>query len=427
MPDYRRYRGRTGGGNPRYSPRNRSGRQQDIYRAPMLTALFGLAVIAAVFLCAWAGVFDNSGPVTAPAAGVISTVADRIEPDEGARLMRKWKLEDIVSSMTTEQKVGQLLLLRSHDLPDDEFRAEISDTHAGGVVLFANDIKNKDAEQLTAYITDLQQASDGNMLVCVDEEGGSVVRVSSNRKLRSESFRSPQKLYSEGGMELVSSDATEKARFLRQFGFNVNFAPVADVVTEKDAMMYRRAFGGDAASTAEYVRAVVTATEKEGVAACLKHFPGYGNTTGDTHNGVVTLDTPLDRLRENDFIPFVEGINSGCGAIMITHTVMSGIDPDLPASMSPAVISLLRDELGFDGVTISDGMDMGAIKAYSGDRDVCVSAFLAGVDLMCTPGDGRAAYRALLEAVNDGTISMERLDAAVRRIVNWKLELGLYA
>jgi len=112
---------------------------------------------------------------------------------------------------------------------------------------------------------------------------------------------------------------------------------------------------------------------------------------------------------------------------MITHTVMKGIDPDHPATMSPEVIGLLREELSFEGVTVSDGMDMGAIRAYSGGRDVCVTAFLAGVDLMCTPDDGRATHRALCDAVADGTISMEQLDAAVRRIINWKLDLGLYA
>ena len=407
--------------------RRRAGQLRSVYLAPALTALFGLAVIAAVFVCAWAGVFGSPRPDAAASVGVLSAVAGRIQPDESAVFMRKWKIEDIVGSMSVEQKVGQLLLLRSHDLPDDEFRAEISDTCAGGVVLFANDVKNRDAGQLTEYIRSLQQASDCNMLISVDEEGGTVVRVSSNRKLRSESFRSPQKLYADGGMELVASDAAEKAAFLRQFGFNVNFAPVADVVTHKDAMMYRRAFGQDAAATAEYVRTVVTASEQNGVGTCLKHFPGYGNTSGDTHNGVVTLDTSLEQLRECDFLPFAAGIQSGCGAVMITHTVMNGIDPDLPASMSPSVIALLREELGFAGVTISDGMDMGAIRAYSGDRDVCVSAFLAGVDLMCTPGDGRAAHRALMDAVGDGTIPMEQLDDAVRRIVSWKLELGLYA
>ena len=304
MSDLNRYRGRS----PSY---RRAAPSDNIYRAPLLITILGLAVIAAVFLCAWAGVFGRSVPNTAASINALQAVAHRITPDEGRQLMRDMKLNRIIGNMTTQQKVGQLLLLRSHNIPDEQFRAEISDTCAGGVVLFADDIKGKDSAQLTEYIRSLQQSSDSNMLICVDEEGGDVVRVSSNRNLRSASFRSPRRLYAEGGMELIASDATEKARFLRQFGFNVNFAPVADVVTLRDAMMYRRAFGGDAASTAEFVRTVVTASEAEGVGTCVKHFPGYGNTSGDTHNGVVTLDTTLEQLRANDFVPFTEGIEAG--------------------------------------------------------------------------------------------------------------------
>lgn len=432
-------------GNRRYSYNGRGGsrpaqsrRSANLYRprrrsvprnvlAPAIVMIIGLVTLAAVIICAAAGVFNAS-----PAAGALRVAEGRTlsalregDSSQVDKVVRRQQVERLRTGMTVEEKVGQLLLLRSHNIGDDAFRAEISDTHAGGVVLFADDIKGKDSDRLTAYIASLQQASDGRMLICVDEEGGTVVRVSSNRKLRDSSFRSPQKLYAEGGMELISSDAAEKARFLRQFGFNVNFAPVADVVTEPKAMMYRRALGMDAESTAEYVRRVVEASDREGVASCIKHFPGYGNTAGDTHNGIVALGTTLEQLRSCDLLPFAAGIDAGCGAVMITHTVMTSIDPDRPASMSPAVIALLRDELGFTGVTVSDGMDMGAIHAYSDGQDVCVTAFLAGVDLMCTPGDGRAAYAALLAAVNDGTIPAGQLDEAVDRILTWKQSLGL--
>jgi len=422
--DPRTYRPNNSRRGSRYAPARRVDPNVAL---PATVMVVGLIALVAVLLCAAAGVFsDNTG------AAVLGTshpgASHSLRSGDQTRvqsLLRRQQIDRLLNSMTTEDKVGQLLLLRSHNLPDEEFCSEITDTHAGGVVLFADDVKGKTAEQLTDYILQLQTASDGRMLICVDEEGGTVVRVSSNRKLRDRSFASPQKLYAEGGMERISSDATEKARFLHRFGFNVNFAPVADVVTEPKAMMYRRAFGLDAESTAEYVRTVVTASEREGVGACLKHFPGYGNTSGDTHNGVVTLDTSLDELRARDLLPFAAGIDAGCGAVMITHTVMTAIDPDHPASMSPAVVSLLRDEMGFEGVTVSDGMDMGAIKPYSGGRNVCVAAFLAGVDLMCTPGDGRAAFAALLEAVNDGTIAPEKLDEAVARILTWKQSLGL--
>lgn len=399
------------------------------YALPAVMLAVGLVVLTGTVVCACMGLFSSRNgreSLMSTAPGLADSSMQMMEAVEASELICERRVDAIIGTMTVEDKVGQLLLLRSHDIPDEDFCREITDTHAGGVVLFARDVKGRTAEELTAFIQLLQQASDGKMLVCVDEEGGTVVRVSSNRKLRDSSFRSPQKLYAEGGMEYIAYDAADKARFLHRFGINVNFAPVADVVTDPEAMMYDRAFGQDAAATAEYVATVVEASEAEGVGTCVKHFPGYGNTSGDTHNGIVTLDTGLEQLRQSDLLPFAAGIDAGCNAVMITHTIMSAIDPERPASMSPAVIGLLRDELGFEGVTVSDGMDMGAIEAYSDGEDVCVAAFLAGIDLMCTPKDGREAFTALLNAVNDGTVSAAQLDEAVRRILRWKLSLGLY-
>lgn len=411
-----------------FSPKYRRQSQESVL-TPFLVMMIGLTVLAGTIICVLAGVFDSSpagSGLPGAAPGYASAALRKGNPSQTVHLYRAQRVKDILSGMTDEQKVGQLLLLRSHDISDEDFRREIADVSAGGVVLFANDVKDCSGDELTDYVRSLQDASDGRMLICVDEEGGSVVRISSNRQLRSSSFRSPQQLYAEGGMELVASDGVEKARFLRRYGINVNFAPVADVVTSKDAMMYRRAFGADAQATAEYVRTAVTASESEGVGTCLKHFPGYGNTPADTHNGIVTLNTTAEQLRSCDLLPFEAGIDAGSGAVMITHTVMAAIDPDRPASMSPTVISLLREDMGFDGVIISDGMDMGAILDYSEGLDVCVTAFLAGIDLICTPVDGREAYNALLAAVRDGTISPQQLDDAVTRILHWKLSLGLY-
>ncbi len=412
----------SGSRKPQYTARD--------YIFPVVMLVMGLTVLVGTIISACAGVFDRRDlrdSLPGVSALFVSDTVHMADATEAASLLKEWQISEMVENMSVEQKVGQLLLLRSHDLPDAEFCNELSAVSAGGVVLFANDVKNRSADQLTAYISLLQQASDGNMLICVDEEGGTVVRVSSNRQLRDNSFRSPQKLYAEGGMQYIAYDSAEKAGFLRQFGINVNFAPVADVVTDRSAMMYDRAFGQDAAATSEYVTTVVATTEGAGVGTCLKHFPGYGNTSGDTHNGIVSLNTTLEQLRASDLLPFKAGIDAGCGAVMITHTIMTAIDPEHPASMSPEVLSLLRDELEFDGVAISDGMDMGAIKAYSGENDVCVAAFLAGIDLMCTPANGPAAYNALLSAVKDGTIPIDRLDQSVTRILRWKMTLGLYS
>ncbi len=272
----------------------------------------------------------------------------------------------------------------------------------------------------------LQEAAGGRLLVCVDEEGGTVVRLSSNPNLRRTAFSSPQYLYLTGGMELIREDTAEKCQFLQSYDINVNFAPVADVVTSSRGFLYRRAFGKGAEQTAEYVAEVVGVMEQCGMGSCIKHFPGYGNTSGDTHNGLVTVDTAEEIIYAQELLPFAAGIEAGADSVMVTHTVLSAIDPDRPATLSPAVIGILRDHLGFEGVTVSDAMDMGAIEEYTGGRDACVAAVLAGIDLLCTPADAREAYNALLAAVQDGTIPSERLDEAAERIVLWKIELGLY-
>ena len=353
-----------------------------------------------------------------------------VEPQDGGEYAPADPVGDyvreVISGMSVEEKVGQLLLVRSNGVTNAEFAALASRVHAGGVVLFADDVDNKDAAQLTKDISVLQESCGGKLLVCVDEEGGTVVRVSRNPLLRESKFRSPQAVYADGGMEAVRSDAQEKCRFLSGFGFNVNFAPVADVVTDSNGFLYQRAFGKDANQTANYVNNVVDVMTENNMGCTIKHFPGYSNAVGDTHNGLVVVGTSREDIINTELTPFRAGIAAGADSVMVTHSIMTELDPDRPSSLSPTVISILRDELEFDGVIISDGMDMGAILQYGGGKDVCVAAFLAGNDLLCTPADPDAAYNALLAAVDDGTISAERLNESVGRIIRWKINLGLY-
>lgn len=334
--------------------------------------------------------------------------------------------QTIVSTMSNETKAGQLLLIRSNGADLEQFAALAAECHVGGVVLFGEDTSGQTAETMKQYTAALQSTTDGHLLICVDEEGGDVVRLSSNENLRSSRFKSPQRLFALGGMDAIREDTAEKSSFLKSFGINVNFAPVADVVTSPFGFLYSRSFGQGGEATAEYVYAVVSVMKESGIGSTVKHFPGYGNSSGDTHEGLVVIDTSEEDIRQRELLPFAAGIAAGADSVMVTHTIISAIDPNAPATLSPTVISLLRDELGFNGVIISDAMDMGAIAEYTGGQDACVSGFLAGLDMLCTPSDARASYAALLSAVENGTISQERLDASVTRIVMWKLSLGLY-
>ncbi len=334
--------------------------------------------------------------------------------------------EKLLSEMTTEEKVGQLLLIRSNGRGTQSFSELIAECKAGGVVLFKSDFDGKSKQEVKDMTAALQEAGGGKLLICVDEEGGTVVRMSGLSQLRSEKYKSPQELYKQGGYDGIREDTVNKCEFLKTYGVNVNFAPVADVVTEKSGFMYKRAFGKNADSTGKYVETVVAAMKENRVGSTMKHFPGYGNSKGDTHEGLDHNTQSLGALKASDLVPFEYGIKAGADSIMVTHTIIDDVDPQRPASMSPDCIALIRDYLGFDGVILTDALDMGAIIEYCGSEDPCVSAFNAGIDILCLPSDPAKAYKNLLSAVESGKITAERLDESVMRILIWKINLGLY-
>ena len=249
------------------------------------------------------------------------------------------EVEDLLASLTLEEKVGQLFFVR---VPDTDAVSDVSTYHLGGYILFGRDTADKTADALIQTIQSYQDAAAVDtgipLLIGVDEEGGTVVRVSSNPHLRASKFPSPQKAYASGGMEAVLADTREKDRLLSALGFNVNLSPVADVSTNPADFMYDRTFGQDAAATADYVAQVVSQMAEDGMGSVLKHFPGYGNNV-DTHTGIAVDQRPLESFTSSDFLPFQAGMESGGGktAVLVSHNIMTAVDGDLPASLSPKV------------------------------------------------------------------------------------------
>ena len=205
----------------------------------------------------------------------------------------------------------------------------------------------------------------------------------------------------------------------------MNLAPVADVSTDPADFIYDRSLGQDAQATADYVSDVVTAMGDCGIGSVLKHFPGYGNNA-DTHTGIAVDQRSLESFEKSDFLPFSAGIAAGGGktAVLVSHNIMTAVDDSLPASLSPAVHGLLRDQLGFDGVVMTDDLAMEAVAAYAADGAVAVMALQAGNDLVITT-DYRTQIPKVLEAVENGTLSMDTIDTACRRLLTWKQNLGL--
>lgn len=340
------------------------------------------------------------------------------EPEEGSVLEQRAR--EILAGLTVEEKVGQLFLARCPDTDAAELAEEY---RLGGYLLFRRDFQAKTPEQVRETIASYQ-AWGLPMLIAVDEEGGTVVRVSSQPAFRSSPFRSPRAVYADGGLEAVLTDTEEKTALLSSLGINLNLAPVCDVSTAPADFMYDRSLGQDAETTAGYIAAVVECMNGTGVGSALKHFPGYGSSL-DSHTGIAVDERPLSAFQECDLLPFQAGIDAGASCVLVAHTIVSCMDPDYPASLSPAVHELLR-EMGFRGVILTDDLAMDGIRKFTGDREAAVQAVLAGNDLLCCT-DFQTQLPAVLAAVEDGTISQKRLDQSVLRVLVLKLELGLFA
>lgn len=357
----------------------------------------------------------SNAPVTEPSAPVLTEpVPTETEPPSAVELL--------LGTMTTEEKVGQLFLARC---PGRDAIADISDYHLGGYILFGVDFDGKTREEVQNTIKSYQEASDIPLLIAVDEEGGTVCRVSSHTQFRDSRFLSPRKLYAQGGMELILQTEQEKCQLLRSLGINVNAAPVCDITTDPDAFMYSRSLGQSPEETGRFIAGVVGVMQDNSFGGILKHFPGYGNNT-DTHTGIAIDDRTLEELESVDLVPFDAGIQAGCGAIMVSHTFVNCMDTVYPASLSPAVHRYLRNEMGFDGVIVTDDLVMQAITDLYGAGEAAVLAVLAGNDLLCST-EYQIQYNAVLQAVLDGRISAGQLDEAVTRVLQWKFDLGLIA
>ena len=328
--------------------------------------------------------------------------------------------ERYVNNLPLESQVAQMFFARC---PETDAASLAGQYDIGGYILFGRDFEGQTPDSITATIQSYQDAAATPMLIGVDEEGGTVVRISSNPNFRAVKFHSPQALYNEGGFDLITSDTKEKDELLASIGVNVNFAPVCDVSTNPNDFINARAFGKDASQTSEYVRTVVKQMLADGTGMVLKHFPGYGNNV-DTHTGIAIDERSIDSFRSSDFLPFQAGIDAGAQSVLVSHNVVNCMDSELPASLSPAVHEILRDELGFDGVIMTDDLIMEAITDYTGGESAAVLAVQAGNDMLVS-SDFVTQYNAVLNAVKDGTISEERIRESAVRVVRWKMDLGL--
>lgn len=322
--------------------------------------------------------------------------------------------------MTIDEKVGQMFIAR---VPETYKLENIRNFHLGGYIMFGRDFAGLNKDQVISTIQSYQSQAKIPLFIGVDEEGGIVNRISTNRNLRATPFWSPQNLYAQGGMDLIRSDALEKSELLRSLGINLNFAPVADVSRNSSDFIYERSFGQDANATSEYVRNVVDVMREQNMGSVLKHFPGYGNNI-DTHTGVSYDNRPYETFVSSDFLPFKAGIDAGASMVLVSHNVVNAIDGQSPASLSSRAHEILRDDLEFDGVIITDDLIMDGARNFAGDAEVAVMAVEAGNDMLCCTNFWEQVP-AVIDAVNNGRISEERINESVLRILQLKISLGI--
>ncbi|MCU6760966.1 beta-hexosaminidase [uncultured Roseburia sp.] len=326
----------------------------------------------------------------------------------------------LLDEMSLEEKVGQMFFVRC---PKENAAKMVTDYHIGGYLLFGQDFEENTPKEARENIQSYQEASEIPLLIGVDEEGGTVNRISRYPQFRKIPFLSPMELYEQGGLNAIEQDAQEKCEFLQELGINVNFAPVCDVSENPDDFIYQRTLGQGAEETAEYVKAVTAVMKDKKMASVLKHFPGYGNNT-DTHTGIAYDKRPLKEFETSDFLPFQGGIDAGADLVLVSHNIVECMDETYPASLSEKVHRILREELGFTGVIITDDLVMDGVKEFAGQEQAAVLAVKAGNDLLCCT-DFEVQIPAVLEAVKSGEISRQQIDESVLRVLRLKINLGL--
>lgn len=354
---------------------------------------------------------EPSTQVTTQSPTQVPTQAPTLPPDP---------VDLLLSGLTTEEKVGQLFLARCRKETAAE---DIAQYHLGGLVLFDRDTEDETPESLRQTLERYQKAATIPLLIAVDEEGGSVVRISDKPAFRDAPFSSPRSLYEGGGMEALRTAEVEKDALLSDLGINVNLAPVCDITTDPAAFLYDRSLGQSPELTCQWVQIAVEEGQTYGIGCVLKHFPGYGNNA-DTHVGIAIENRSLEELEAQDLLPFAAGMEAGCGAVMVSHIQVTALDAEYPASLSPAVHRYVRETMGYNGVLVTDDLVMDAISVPYGVGEAAVLAVLAGNDLLIS-SDFPEQYAAVLEAIREGRISEEQIDNAVRRVLLWKQSLGL--
>ena len=346
------------------------------------------------------------------------------------------EVEAMLKKMTLREKVGQMFFVRIESLDpsiewttyDDlanlknqeitmKMRKVNHDYPVGGIILYAWNIE--DETQLASIIKQVRSLN-GSPLLCIDEEGGRVSRIANNPNFHVKKYESMAAIGATGDPKNAYECGNTIGTYLKRYDFDIDFAPVADVNTNPDNIIIGpRAFSDDPAVAAPMVTNYLQGLKDAGITGCIKHFPGHGDTTNDTHSGYVQSLKTWDEMNQCEMVTFRAGIQWGCQLIMTAHIAVPNVTgTNIPSTLSPVVLQdKLRGELGYQNIIITDGMEMGAITKHYTSGEAAVGSIKAGVDIVLGPRDFTEAFDAVIAAVNNGTLTEERINQSVRRIL----------
>ena len=353
------------------------------------------------------------------------------------------EVEEQLQKMTLREKVGQMFFVRLESLDpsikwttyDDlanikimevtmKMRSTNTNYPVGGIILYAWNIDNE--TQLSHIISQIRSMN-GNPLLCIDEEGGRVSRIANNPNFNVKKYESMAAIGATGDPQNAYECGNTIGTYLHRYGFDIDFAPVADVNTNpENVIIGPRAFSDDPAVAASMVTSYLQGLKDAGVTGCIKHFPGHGDTKADTHYGYASTQKTWDEMRDCEMVTFRAGIQWGCQMIMTAHIGAPNVTgSDIPSTMSSIILQdKLRGELGYRNIIITDGMEMGAITQQYTSAEAAVGSIQAGVDIVLGPRNFTEAFDAVVAAVQAGTISEERINQSVRRILKLRKEIS---
>lgn len=364
-------------------------------------------------------------------SGCVSEGIQETLPTESTESVEEVRVKAILSDMTLDEKICQMMLVTPEGITltgavtqaGEATRVALEKYPVGGIIYFSQNLKSR--EQIINMIQATQSYSSIPLFIGVDEEGGRVARIGSKSVLGTTKIKP---------MKHVTTDAEAYeigktlGRDLSGLMFNLDFAPVADVIVyEKNSEIGDRSFGSDAWVVGEMVKSVVLGMESENVSSVLKHFPGHGSTKTNSHTGYSESTRTIEELRGCEFLPFKKGIEAGCDFVMVSHmTLVNATQEKLPSSLSHEVITgFLKGELGFEGIVITDALNMGAIAKEYANGQAAVYAIKAGADMLLMPPSVEDAKTAVMSAVLSGEITEERINESVEKILKIKIEKGL--